>query len=45
MNSEKRICKYSGCIYYAPKAKTYCCNACSGDDYDYKRLNKESKNE
>lgn len=40
MGKKKRICKYSKCVYYDKKAKTYCCNACSADAYDYVRLHK-----
>lgn len=39
----QRICKYKGCTYYDPTAKTYCCGACSADAYDHNRLNKKSK--
>lgn len=38
---EKRTCKYKKCHYYDPKAKTYCCDACSADAYDDDRLHKE----
>ena len=38
MTKKKRICKYPRCIYYDPKAETYCCNACSNDAYDHDRL-------
>lgn len=38
MTKKKRICKYPRCTYYDPKAKTYCCGACSSDSYDYDRL-------
>ncbi len=36
-----KLCKYPVCTYYDPKAKSYCCNACAGDHYDYDRLQKE----
>jgi len=39
----ERECKYPGCFYYNKNAKTYCCAACSGDDYDRERLHKERK--
>ena len=42
---EKRSCKYPKCDYYDPKSKVYCCNACSGDHYDYDRLHKKKKKE
>ena len=41
MNNKNRMCKYKKCTYYDPKAKTYCCAACSADAYDYNRLKKE----
>jgi len=34
MDKEKKKCLYPGCIYYHPKAKTYCCLACSWDHHD-----------
>ena len=39
----QRICKYEGCFYYHPEAKSYCCAACSSDAYDVERLKKEEK--
>lgn len=36
----KYACKYPECYYYDPKSKTYCCDACSSDHYDYGRLKK-----
>ena len=36
-----KACKYPECTYYDPKAKSYCCNACAGDHYDYDRLQRE----
>lgn len=40
---KKRGCKYPDCFYYKPDAKTYCCNGCSGDHYDYVRLGLDKK--
>ena len=33
-------CKYSQCVNFTKEAKTYCCNGCSSDDYDYQRIYK-----
>ena len=38
-------CKYPRCFYYKPGAKTYCCDACSGDHFDYDRLKEEEKSD
>jgi hypothetical protein len=38
-----RICKYKECTNYDKKAKTYCCNGCAFDDYDYRRLQREER--
>jgi len=39
----EKECKYPKCHYYDPKSKVYCCDACSGDHYDYDRLHKGKK--
>lgn len=38
---KERMCKYTKCHHYDPRAKTYCCSACSADAYDDDRLHKE----
>lgn len=40
MTSTNRVCKYPKCHYYKPGTKTYCCDACSSDHYDYDRLHR-----
>lgn len=40
---KSQVCKYPKCYYHSPGAEYYCCDACSGDHYDYDRLNKEEE--
>jgi len=39
----EKECKYPDCVYYSPKARTYCCLACNCDHTDYIRLGLDKK--
>jgi len=39
----EKTCKYPDCIYYSPNATRYCCNACCGDHWEYRRLKREEQ--
>lgn len=44
IGKKKIVCKYSQCSKFRKDATHYCCDACSGDDYDYHRIyGKEGK--